>query len=348
MKLLLFLVMVLFAVSFLNAQSTKQTLSVLAIGNGHYVQSKWTMPEINFSASSFLNSFKNYSTPCLLQSSEKRILTKAIILDVIQSFVDVVQNKEGELNLGIIYYCGHGIASLQGSLYFIPGDLEMNTDDTTVTALSEQLLNIDEIKKIIVKAQMGAQGSKQSRYFILGDCCSNQVSSKWYEGISYRFHPNGLTSVEYDSAFLHRKNKPNSLLEFNAGLAIDSTGNLIVPPIDTSKGPMINEIPDVGELIRSMTFSQNGNMVYYSSKMGEPAELTACPKWVRNPNYYEIGPMCRRTLLFFNKKKVLSLPIFFEKLTDKKFDPKTQPVELNPSRNAGPEGEKKALPFIKH
>ncbi|MCW3108955.1 MAG: hypothetical protein JWQ09_3461 [Segetibacter sp.] len=126
----------------------------------------------------------------------------------------------------------------------------------------------------------------------------------------------------------------NSVLGASAQLSFDSAGNMVIPKVDSTFGPVLNQVPDIGELIRSTTFLKYGNQVYYSSKIGEPAELSDCPRTVRNSNYYQAGPMCRRTLLYFHNNKVLSLASFFNKLTDKNFDRETSPIELNPSRNA--------------
>jgi hypothetical protein len=318
----------------LFSQWQGSTISVLAIGNADYKHQELFLSDadINFSATAFLNCFKGFSTPCIMQSGANKFLSKEKMLTAIRSFVDFVEHQQGSQNIGIIYYCGHGLANLSGSMYFVPGDIDVRTEDTTFEFLSQKLLNVDEINQIIIHAQNDGSGS---RYIILGDCCSDQAPSKWYKGITFNFLNAQEGTVTYDSAFLANRNALNSTLSASANATFDSFGNITVLPIDSTK-PVVNEFNFISELIRSTTMNKNGNLAYYSSEMGTTTEMVASP--YNNLDNAAVGPLCRRTLLFFkNGTLKLSdtgiLNDYLSKLTDKTFDKKTSPALLDRSRN---------------
>ncbi len=253
------------------------------------------------------------------------------MLDAIKSFVDFVENQKTEQRIGIIYYCGHGMANLAGSMYFVPGDIDCKVQDTTFEYLSNQLLNVDEIKKIIIEAQEKDNGT--SSYVILGDCCSSQASSKWYEGIKFSFMGDSMGVISYDSSFLSKK--INSGLLRSAELTVDDLKNDTPKhQPDTLVASGINEFDFIPELIRSITFTKNGNLIYYSSPMGVVTEMVDYPLNKDNPDNYDVGPICRRTTLFFSKKENTDLINYFMKLKDPDFDRKTKPALLNASRNS--------------
>ena len=313
---------------------TGTTLSVLAIGNAWYKSPELfdSYPDINFSADAFLSCFKGAGSPCIMQAAENKFLSKEKMLEVIGNFIAFVEKQPGVQNIGIIYYCGHGLANLSGSMYFIPGDIDVKIEDTTFEFLSQKLMNVDEINTMIIHAQ---GDSSRSRYIILADCCSNQEPSKWYNGITYHFLNKQEGTVTYDSAFLSGLNDRNSSFRASALATFDSAGNITVPPIDSSK-PTINEFGFIQELIRAQTMEKSGNLAYYSSAMGTTIDMIASP--YANPKKYEVGPICRRTLMFFKNGAVKLTDTrmfndFLLKLTDPAFDTKTSPALLNRSRN---------------
>ncbi|KAA9327252.1 hypothetical protein F0P96_18650 [Hymenobacter busanensis] len=312
------------------------SVSVLCIGNQHYPNTTEfeTVVGVNQSAKSVLTCFASIATPTLLLSTSQKPLSKERILKAIKAFIASVERQQGEANVGVIYYCGHGIASQAGSRYFVPGDIQAMPLDATYEMLTQRLINIDTIKYLIIDAQ---RSPSRSRYVLLADCCSLQDFSKWYKGIKYHYKMNpsgfGLDGVvEYDSAAIRNMmNRPSVL-----GNSAKATFS---PQQDTSKAATesfgTSEIPDMGELIREMTFSSLGNQIYYSSAMNKSADMVAHP-YPTGP-YQQVAPICRRTLLYFNAKKPRASTIrdYFMSLTEPQFDKLTQPVLLNPSRNEG-------------
>lgn len=314
-----------------NSQSNLDvSVSVLAIGNSYYDTNSifHSYPDINYSAEQFLNCFKAFSTPCLMEASPQKHLSKQKILEAVQSFVDFVSTRNSELNIGIIYYCGHGVADLSGSMYFVPGNISFNIEkDTTFEYLSSKLLNVDEFSKLIINAQQAEK--KQSRFIILGDCCSDKITSKIYKGIGFAFSGDSSGYVSYDSSFLSNINNINSSLRASMFAYSDSTGHIQVPPIDSSK-PTINEFSFIPELIRSSTMKKNGNLIIYSSSLGNSVTMVAPPE---STSLQDVGPICRRTLKYFKTISNQTLNEYLLKLTDKNFDDLTSPSLIDRGRN---------------
>jgi Caspase domain len=310
------------------AQS-RSTLSVLAIGNAHY-KAFDSYPDIAYSAHAFLNHFKETATPCIMESTPERKLSKSFMLSVIKNFVDFVEQQPGDLNIGIIYYCGHGVASKSGSMYFVPGDVDSVSNNMTFDELSEKFLNVDSISHLIIDAQ---KDPVKSRYVIMGDCCSTRVLSKLYDGITYIFDIDE-GSITYSSEALNN-DSINSSLRQSAELQFDSAGGIFGSSPDTAK-TSINELGFIPELIRSVSMKKRGNLIYYSSAMGETTEMVKSVE--TNPGKLDVGPICRRTQLFFKarSKKAISttgeLMDYLNKLTEKDFDKRTLPSLLNRPR----------------
>jgi len=329
---LIILIELIISNNYIHAQSLKTKISVLSIGNAHYKDTSLmfnTIKDINTSSSDFLQCFLSFSTPCLLQSSVSNYLSKEKILSTINNFVEFVEKREAKTNLGIIYYCGHGMANKSGSMYFVPGDLDFIPKDTTFEYLSNSLINIDEITKIIIEAQMDSLS--HSKYIILADCCSNRNLSKLYEGITFKFNSDGTGNVEYDSTRI-RNIKPGSILWNSAFAQIDTLGNIVLPQLDStvSTDQVNDEFNFFPELIRSYTFEGYGNLIYYSSELGKTTEMVSHPNLKKYPK--QIGPICRRTIIYFNNKKSNNLNDYFEKLSQPGFDKLTDPVLLNRER----------------
>jgi hypothetical protein len=306
----------------------------LVIGNADYVQKQLSIPDIRFSATGFANAIKEICRPRLVQSDVHHVLTGKRMLNAIKDFVKKVELQSGN-KTGFIYYCGHGVANLSGSLYFIPGDLNVSLEDTSFGYLAQTLISIDEIKKIIVEAQLEKVTDTSTRFIILADCCSNEAASKWYNGISFHFDGNTETTITYNDSFVKNIENVNSDLRATADLSFDTTGHIVIPPMDTFKGPAINESGFVGELIRSGVFEAYNNKIYYSSAMGEETEMVESPLTKGNPSNYKVGPICRRTLMYFLMAKKNSFSGYLESLTDRGFDTISLPVISNPSRNTG-------------
>ncbi len=314
-----------------NSQSNQDvSVSVLSIGNSYYDTNSifHSYPDINYSAEQFLNCFKAFSTPCIMEASPQNHLSKQKILQAVQSFVDFVTTKNNKLNIGIIYYCGHGVADLSGSMYFVPGDISFNTNhDTTFEYLSSKFLNVDEFSKIIINAQDTEKN--QSQFIILGDCCSDKIASKIYKGVGFAFSGDSSGYVSYDSSFLSNINNTNSSLRASIFAYTDSAGNIKVPPIDSSK-PSINEFSFIPELIRSNTMRKNGNLIIYSSSLGNSVTMVAPPE---NASLQDVGPICRRTLKYFKVITNQTLNEYLLKLTDQSFDQITSPSLVNRGRS---------------
>jgi hypothetical protein len=305
-------------------------LSVLAIGNAHYNSHQKIFASnngIDTSAERFLNSFKHIGAlTCIMQSTEMKPLTKQNIITATESFVDFAANR-CKNNIGIIYYCGHGQANKSGSMYWIPGNITAPVTDTTFTYLQEVLINIDEIVSQVIAAQ--AKSINESTFYILSDCCSDEISSKFYKGISYNQLESGYITITYDSTFL--KSLPgNSSLEKSMSI----TFNQIDPDTsrhDTSKNVNINEAGFISEVIRTMTFQSSGNAIFYSSQLGETTLMVPAPTSASSSP--DIGPLCRRSLLYFQATKEFNLQSYFNTLVEKDFDRLTSPIVFNRSRN---------------
>jgi hypothetical protein len=334
MKKHFFLVLIIIELLFSKDANSQRNIdisvSVLAIGHSYYDSNSifHSYSDINYSAEQFLNCFKSFSTPCIMEASPDKHLSKKKILDGVKSFVDFVTAKKSKFNLGIIYYCGHGVADLSGSMYFVPGNISFNTEkDTSFEYLTAKLLNVDEFSQLIIKAQKTKQN--QSQFIILGDCCSDKISSKIYKGIGFRFSGDSSGYVSYDSSFLSNINNSNSTLRASALAYTDSAGNIKVPSIDSSK-PIINEFSFMPELIRSNTMKKNGNLIIYSSLLGNSVSMVAPPG---NSSLQDVGPICRRTLLYFKNISNQTLKEYFIKLTDKDYDKITSPSLVDRGRN---------------
>jgi hypothetical protein len=198
--------------------------------------------------------------------------------------------------------------------------------DTTFEFLSKKLLNMDELIRIVVESQ--TDRNNHTAYIILADCCGNRVPSKWYKGIGYHFTNMKEGSVTYDSNFLKNMGNVNSALKATAELTVDDQNK--PKPVDPTK-PTINEIPFIPEMIRFNTFLQNGNVIYYSSLLGKETRLVDDP--VPGKEDYQVGPICRRTILYFNKLHLKALLAYWNFLTGAYDQAVTSPAIVNRGRN---------------
>lgn len=226
----------------------------------------------------------------------------------------------------MIYYCGHGHTDKSGNMYWIPGDADTTLKDTTFEYLSSNLLNLDEIFKIILSAQ--GYNPRESRYIIMSDCCSDVLSSKLYKGITYTHKSLNYIVVEYDSSFINNTST-NSILRSSLNLRNDT----LYP--DSSKpeqaGTSVISEFSVSEMIRNYTMQKNGNILCFSSLVGQSTYMYSSPI---KSQYFDVAPICRRSLLYFaTQQATLSLDDYLSKLTSIEFDAKTKPIIIGRSRN---------------
>jgi len=301
-------------------------INILSIGNAYYMKGPFDSYEgINYSAKAFSKA-TSISEQKLVLSAKSRLFTKTYLITVIRRFISGTQKKNAKLNIGIIYYCGHGLADNSGSAYLVPGNIDAGLKDTTFEFLSKKLLNVDDIIEMIIAAQ--SDQSHPVKFILLADCCSNRVLSKLYKGITYNFLNHSEGSVAYDSIFIKNTAKINSDLAASAALTFDELNK---PAKSDPVKPTVNEFGFIPEMIRFRTFMQNGNAVYYSSKMGEVTSLVDDPDPAQID--YEIGPICRRTLLYFGKKGKKSIDGFLTFLSSENDYPVTSPVLIDRTRN---------------
>jgi len=302
-------------------------INFLSIGNAYYAPGPFDSYEgINYSAKAFSKASNISDNKKLILSAKSNLLTKTYLLSMIRRFILDTQKKNAKLSIGVIYYCGHGLADNSGSAYLVPGNIAAGLKDTTFEFLSKKLLNVDDIIQMIIAAQ--SDQLHPVKFILLADCCSNRVPSKLYKGITYNFLNHSEGSVTYDSVFIKNTAKTNSDLAASAALTFDELNK---PAKNDPEKPTINEFGFIPEMIRFRTFMKNGNMVYYSSKMGEVTSLVDDPDPAQID--YEIGPICRRTLLYFGKKGKKSIDGFLTFLTSENDYPVTSPALIDRTRN---------------
>jgi len=313
-----------------QTKSASPIIDVWAIGNAYYpAGSNFTSYEgINFSAKTLLshNPWDKKNTPILSKTNHR--FSKDDILQAISWRITNTLARDSKTHTIILYYCGHGLADLSGSTYWVPGNIITAPADTTFEFLTQKLLNTDEIIKLIIAAQ--EKYPARSRFIILSDCCSNRVSSKWYSGITYHFQNHQEGTVTYDSAFIKNKDNLNSALKASAELSFSDLDKPAAQPKPGNKAT-INEFSFIPEMIRYQTFIKNGNLFYYSSKMGEETAMVDDP----DPNQldYLVGPLARRALLYFSQAGPRTLAGLLSFLTGPEDKEITSPVLVNQTRD---------------
>lgn len=311
------------------------TLSMLCIGNEYYdpISPFDSYHGFGASADSFFNCFKKQCLmPGIAKSSPEKPLTKSALNQLCKGFVDYVLNQNSDTNIGLIYYCGHGLSNLTGKMYWVPSNLTANIDDTSFDFLNENLFSVDSLIKHIVTGQLTCKNN--TKFYIIADCCSDKAPSKWYRGITYKLwnYKSNLPGntieigINYNLDSLNKQGGLTNSLQASAALQLDSIPGFKKDSMKLD-GPGLGEIPDIGAIIRQRTFNQFDNRLYYSSAAGEETTTVFPPG---KKEGYKVGPLCRRTLLIIkNAPANLTFNMYFHALQDPEVDKLTQPAQLN-------------------
>jgi hypothetical protein len=302
----------------------------------------WSVGNADYPAGSIFTSYAgiNYSADALaklkfwasgrqqLRSGKGKQLTSAAMLRFIGQNIRALPARAGLSHTIIIYYCGHGVADLSGGAYWVPGNTLTTPRDTSFEYLSKKLLNIDRIIQLVNAEQAAFPG--RTRFLILSDCCSDRVASKWYSGINFQFSGHQDAVISYGPGFLAKKDSLNSALSASANLTFDDLGKTM-PSLTLAQKPSINEFAFIPEMIRFNTFTANGNLLVYSSKLGEETAMVDSPDPLRSA--YQIGPVARRVLLYAWKEEVFDVKRLIAFITGPGDKDLTQPAVVNRNRN---------------
>ncbi len=325
-------------------------INFLSIGNGYYlgdvndkVNYFINVPAANSSAGYFSDHLSCYGKGLALSSSKDSLLSKAIMLQYIDSMIRL--SIKDSMSTNFIYYCGHGFSDKLGNIYLVPGNHRFNENDASSL---ESLLSINEIQQRVLDAlhkeypntKLNEKDGMRVQAAFMGFAKKITGTARFQEGNSFmkeisefvRERASNLVRPRFVfiadcctdkyntvnfSLLLNKKfsngfNKgEKKLMEMKAKLGRFSKYS-IDKVIATNRNLIYNS--SVGLLKTEIWMG--GNRTMYTAEVGKPAAMVPSPLDAEE----KVGPICRRLMLFFKTKKSFSIAQMLGSICDEKFD----------------------------
>jgi hypothetical protein len=252
-----------------------------------------------------------------LSSTEQNLITKTRIFSSLAKLDAQIKNDKAAKPFIIFYYCGHGTSdNLAMSQILIPGDFTISEKEQKsnqkdrVNVLKQHIILLRDISDYFEK--------RKYSYMLLVDCC-RQTMGKDVRKIFLT-----VANEQYDKVLANE----DWINEMKKAGASDEDFKGLKANFDTSMKDMLKQFNTINEYHQS-------NAVVFATTPGKEAEPVHFPhnniiKLVDRDNEEDIGPVCRRTILAFEKfynSKNLTYTIrdFVNDLKDIKLDKESVP-----------------------